>query len=66
MATLEDKAQEFASELTATMQGVLGNGCPDFVAEASPLSTGAAQRVAVHTVNSEVIPLAIEGDHCLS
>lgn len=63
--TLEKRAEEFATELSTTLAGVLGPSCPTFVAEASPIS-GSKQRVAVHTIESDVIPLHIDGEERLS
>lgn len=62
---LEKRAEAFASELSETLVGVLGSRCPLFVAEASPIKSP-KQRVSVHTVNSDAIPLLVDGVHCLS
>lgn len=63
--TLEAHAEEFADELTVTVEGTLGTVWDGFVAEASPIATRDRQRVSVHTVDSDAIPLSIDGQHAL-
>ena len=48
------------------MSGALGACAVPFVAEASPVTSGATRRVSVHTEESNAIALTIGGEHCLS
>lgn len=65
--TLNERAEEFAQELTDTFAGVFGGGCmPKFVAEASPKSEARTTRVLVHTEDSQEICLTITGEHALT
>lgn len=65
-ASLEAHAADFASELTTTVAGALGPDMTEFVAEASPRSSGATTRVSVQPEGGVAIELTISGEPCLN